>query len=357
MRYSKVYIDTIDYELAPNVVSSDELEERLAPLYQKFRIPQGQLESMTGIVERRFWDPGFKVSQGAALAAQNALARSDVPASELGALIYAGVCRDEFEPATACHVAAALREAGHPVSRDAAVLDISNACLGVMSGMLDIANRIELGQIRAGMVVSCESAREIVDVMIERMTKNPDLELFRTGIATMTGGSAAIAVILTDGSFGGAKHRLVGAVQKNAPEFHNLCIWGMSPETPGPVDADTLYRPQMKTDSVQVLEHGVQLGRATWDAFLAELGWNEAAVDKVVSHQVGSSHRKSYLSALNIQEHKDFIAYEFLGNTGTVALPLALAMATEREFIGEGDTVGLLGIGSGLNCLMVGVEW
>ena len=32
----------------------------------------------------------------------------------------------------------------------AAVYDVSNACLGVLNGMVDIANRIELGQIRAG---------------------------------------------------------------------------------------------------------------------------------------------------------------------------------------------------------------
>ena len=31
--------------------------------------------------------------------------------------------------------------------------DVSNACLGLLSGMLQVANMIELGQIRAGVVV------------------------------------------------------------------------------------------------------------------------------------------------------------------------------------------------------------
>lgn len=35
MKYTKSYIDTIGYELAPVVVSSDEIEESLAPLYEK----------------------------------------------------------------------------------------------------------------------------------------------------------------------------------------------------------------------------------------------------------------------------------------------------------------------------------
>ncbi len=31
--------------------------------------------------------------------------------------------------------------------------------------------------------------------------------------------------------------------------------------------------------------------------------------------------------------------------------------AEEREFLMPGDRVGFLGIGSGLNCLMLGLEW
>src|SRR5207237_7453867 len=208
MNYSRVFIDSLGYELPPVVVTSQELEERLRPMYQALRIPEGQLEALTGIVERRWWEAGFPVSQGAVAAAHKALNNSRVPAGDIDTLIYAGVCREQFEPATACRVAADLG-----VSPSAAVYDISNACLGVLNGILDIANRIELGQIRAGMVVSCETAREINDIMIERMLAEPNMELFKTSLATLTGGSGAVAVLLTDGSFGTERRRrLVGGV-------------------------------------------------------------------------------------------------------------------------------------------------
>jgi 3-oxoacyl-[acyl-carrier-protein] synthase-3 len=42
---------------------------------------------------------------------------------------------------------------------------------------------------------------------------------------------------------------------------------------------------------------------------------------------------------------------------GTVSLPLTAALAEEREFLQAGHKVGFLGIGSGLNCLMLGLEW
>ncbi len=104
MNYSRVYIDSLGYELAPVVVTSQELEERLRPLYQSLRMPEGQLEALTGIVERRWWDAGFPVSQGAVAAARKALNNSNVPGTDIDTLIYAGVCREQFEPATACRV-------------------------------------------------------------------------------------------------------------------------------------------------------------------------------------------------------------------------------------------------------------
>jgi len=355
MKYSRVHIEQIGYELAPVVVTTDELEERLEPAYQALRIRPGQVELMTGIVERRFWEPGFPVYEGAARAARSALQRSAVPSEAIEALIYGGVCKQFHEPATACHVAATLEAWGMEIAPSAAVFDVGNACLGVLCGMLEIANRIELGQIRAGMVVSCESSREIVDTIIDRLNAEQNMELFKLTVATLTGGSGAIAVILTDGSFGdeAGRRRLLGGIQQAAPRHHWLCRWGMEP-----VDArGERFRPFMLTDSLAVLEHGVELGKRTWAAFSRELGWQINDLDRAVMHQVGSTHRRTILKSLGLDPNRDFVTYDFLGNTGTVALPLALALAAERGFIEPGHRVGLFGIGSGLNCLMLGVQW
>jgi 3-oxoacyl-[acyl-carrier-protein] synthase-3 len=105
------------------------------------------------------------------------------------------------------------------------------------------------------------------------------------------------------------------------------------------------------------MKHGVELGARTWQAFLAEMGWSGADVDRVICHQVGSGHQASILSTLGILPEKDFTTYEYLGNIGTVSLPLTAALAAERELLLPGDRVGFLGIGSGLNCLMMGIAW
>jgi 3-oxoacyl-[acyl-carrier-protein] synthase-3 len=337
VNYSKVYLDAIGYELAPNVVTSDVLEARIKPVYDKLHLPTGQLEVLTGIRERRWWDAGYALSKGALAAAKKALAHSKVKTEDVGVLIYAGVCRENSEPATACAVASGLGLKG-----DCAVFDLSNACLGVLNGILDVANRIELGQIKAGLVVSCESAREINDSMIDSMLKNPTMEHFKLSLATLTGGSGGVAVLLTDGSFGGPKHRLLGGVTQAAPEHHELCKWN---------------RDFMSTDATAVLKYGVSLGKKTFDALTSGLNWAAASIDKVVCHQVGGAHRAGILQTIGVPEEKDFSTYEYLGNIGTVSLPLTAAIADERGFLEKGDKVAFLGIGSGLNCLMLGWEW
>ena len=95
---------------------------------------------------------------------------------------------------------------------------------------------------------------------------------------------------------------------------------------------------------------------ATAWSFRDRLGWAADLVDKVICHQVGASHRDAILETLGIPVEKDFSTYPYLGNMGTVSLPLTAALAEEREFLRPGDRVGFLGIGSGLNCLMLGLS-
>lgn len=402
MHYSRVYIESIGYELAPVVVTTSELEARLETVYRTLRLPTGQLEAWTGIYERRWWEEDFPVSQGAILAGRKALANSNVRPQDIGVLIYAGVCRDQFEPATACRVAAGLG-----VSSSAMVYDVSNACLGVLNGIVDIANRIELGQIRAGLVVSCESAREINDIVIDQLNRTPTMDAFKDGLATLTGGSGAVAVLVTDGSFSVPKRRqLLGGVNQTDPQHHNLCRWGVAKIVPAATGVaqtavglasgamelanslgqqlaarlpshltqlagDALGRvrqgvnfgmrnlvvPFMQTDAVGVLKHGVELGLRTWKAFTEKLALWGGQIDKYICHQVGSAHRDTILKTLNIPPDRDFSTFPYLGNIGTVSLPLTAALAEEQEFLQAGDRVSFMGIGSGLNCLMLGLRW
>ncbi len=347
MIYNNVYISGFGYHLPEKRVSTRELEQRLARVYKTLRIAVGQLEVMTGIKERRWWPKGYQVSSGAIEAGRVALSKAGMRGSDLDALIYAGVCRDYFEPATACRVGSALG-----LREDATAYDVSNACLGVMNGIIDIANRIELGQIQTGMVVSCESSREVTEDIINQLQENPDMEYFKDSIATLTGGSGAAAIIISSKARATSKaHKILGGVSRSNLQQHNLCRWGVRRRSGQTLEQFTI------TDAVGVLKHGLDIGAKTWASLLSELDWHSNQVSKVISHQVGKTHRLSILKKLGIPENRDYKTFDLLGNVGTVSLPLSAAMAADNSFLNAGDRVGLLGIGSGLNCLMLGVEW
>lgn len=346
MQFNTVYLDSMGYELAPNVLTSDDIEKRLEPLYRSLHFQKGQLEMITGIRERRYWDPGFRMFEGAARAGKKALQASGLSQDQIGMLVYAGVCRDQLEPATACAVCHKLGLGPRTL-----IYDVSNACLGVLNGMIQVANAIELGQIQAGMVVSCESSRQIMDLSIQRMLESHDMTVFRKTVATLTGGSGAVAVILTHASVSSHGHRLLGAVARNASRHHGLCFWG--PDTGIPATMPQI----METDSAGVLQHGVALGAETYGIFRKEMQWPADKPDKIICHQVGATHQKTILEALKIPKEKDFVTYPFLGNIGTVSLPITAAIASERGFLVKNDRVGFFGIGSGLNCMLLGLEW
>jgi len=348
MKYSRVYVDAIAYEIPPTVVSTAELEARLEPLYKKLFIPQKQIEVLTGIKERRWWHEDFELAEGAVSAARKALDKASMSVKDIGAVIYAGVYKEIFEPSTAFRVAAELG-----INSGSTIQDVNNACLGMINGMIDVANRIELGQIKAGLVVASETAREPVNEAIEQMLENPNMQFFAQTIAAITAGSGSAAILLTDGSFGNAhgRHKLLGGAIQSAPQHHNLCRWGH--ERLG----SRLIKEFSKTDAAGVMKNGIELLKRTFDTFLKEMGWGRKDVDKIIAHQVAKPNRLSGLEAVGIPEDREFPTFHYLGNMGSVSLPATAAIAEEQGFLQPGNRVSFFGIGSGLSCVMLGLEW
>ncbi len=350
MQFDRVAIESLGFALPPEVISSAEIEQKLAPTYERLKLPEGRLELMSGIRERRFWLPHTKISVPSSTAARLALEATGLAPSDIGCLIHASVCRDYLEPATACGVHAALG-----LSSDCWVYDLSNACLGLLSGMVQIATLIERGAIRAGIVVGTESARNLVEATIASL--NADQTLTRQSIkpsfASLTIGSGSCAVLLVDRRLSQTDNRLLSCVARAETQHHALCQSDND-------QAGSSMQPLMQTDSEQLLHAGVAVGVRTFDQLLQEGAENELQrtdFDATVSHQVGATHRRLMLESLGLPEDRDYSTFAWLGNTGSVALPTALAMGLRSQAIAAGSRVALLGIGSGINSVMMTTHW
>ncbi len=344
MHFEDVRIAAFGSALPEEKVSSDALEERLAPLYQRLNLHVGRLELMSGIRERRFWPPGTRPSAVAAAAGEDALRRSGVDRSRIGALIHASVCRDFLEPATASVVHAQL---GLPGTCHA--FDLSNACLGFANGMMLVGSLLERGEIEAGLVVAGEDGRPLVEETLRALTDDPSVgrDELKRAYASLTIGAGAAACVLTRGEGTGGQ-RLLGGTVRAATHHHELCAGDQRPGNAGPL---------METDSEALLHAGNDLARETFAAFLDEFGWSRPDLDRIVTHQVGTAHKRLLFETLELDHGRDFTTVEFLGNIGSVSLPITFALALEEGFIAPGHRVAMQGIGSGLHCLMLAVKW
>lgn len=348
MRYRNVCLESFGYVLPDEVVSSDEIEQRLQPLYQRLRLPEGRLELMTGIRQRRFWDRGVLPSEKSVESAELAIAAAGIDRQYVGALIHASVCRDYLEPATASTVHHHLR-----LPEECVIYDVSNACLGLLNGVIQIANMIELGQIRAGLVVGTESSRQLVETTIDALNRDESLtrNQIKSAVASLTIGSGSCAMLLVDRELSETDNRLLVAQVRANTQFHQLCHSGQD-EAVG-----SGMQPIMATDAEQLMREGVATGAATFEKFLATADWSVDDIHKTFCHQVGTAHRKLMLESLGLKTARDFSTLELLGNTGSVALPITMAAGIEQGHLQADDNIGMLGIGSGINCVMLGVNW
>lgn len=348
MKYRHVCVEAFSCLLPPHVVTSAEIEARLKPVYDRLGLPEGRLELMTGIRERRFFDPGTRPGSISAQTVRQAVEQSGLDPKHFKALIHGSVCRDQLEPATATGVHAA---AGLP--QDAVVLDVSNACLGLLSGAVMIADMIELGRIRAGIVVGTEIGRPLVEGTIEKLLHDESLtrKTIKYDFASLTIGSGSAAIVLCDDRLSKTGNRLVGGACLADTTQHELCAGDVAQ------NSGAEQHLQMRTDSEALLHAGVGLARKTWIATKATLGWENTDVDRVFTHQVGKAHRNLLMQELGLPPDIDFPTVEFMGNTGAAALPTAAALGIQEGVVHPGHRVALLGIGSGLNSVMLGIEW
>lgn len=338
MRYERVRLVGIEVELPPEELSTAALEQRLAPLFRRIGVPSGVIEALTGIGARRLWPEGASAADGAVRAARKLLAGYPPPPSGVGALVSTSVSKEYLEPPTASLVAGDLG-----LGAECLNFDVSHACLGFLTGMTTVANLIELGQIECGVVVAGEGSRVVTNGTVERLlAPGVDFRTFGEHLATLTLGSMAVAALLVHERHAPDGHRLLGGVARAATRHSRLCL-GTATE--------------MRTDATTLLREGVELAHATFGAARAELALEVADVREFVLHQVGKANHDALLQRLGLPPDRALRLYPQFGNVGAAGVPFTLHQAVERGRIRAGDTALLMGIGSGLNCTMLGIRW
>ena len=334
-----VAIESVAYEVPPHRITSAWIEEQISETMSRIGVPQGQLEGLTGIRERLFWDPGVMPSEVAAMAGRKAIEAAGIDAGKIGCIINTSVCRDYIEPSVACLIHDNLK-----LSPNCMNYDLGNACLGFLNALDIMTLMIEAGQIDYGLIVDGEGSREVIEATVKRL-QGPEVtaQMYSEHFATLTLGSGAVAMIVCHKDKSRSGHVVNRGVNLAATQYSRLCRG---------------QRDYMVTDAKALLIAGVKVAAMTWKLACETLNnWSDDTIDAYIPHQVSKTNMKAVNKTLGLTPSKSYLTFPTLGNVGPASLPITLAMADETGHIKAGDHVALMGIGSGLNCAMISVTW
>ena len=210
----------------------------------------------------RYLEGETLVSPGefAAQAATACLAENGVAATDVDLLIYGGVARDAFEPATATEVAGRLG------AKPLVALDVTCACAGLLEALHVAAGYFALHEdIQTALICSGEITRDRINYDMQ------NLEDVMVNVAGLTLGNAAAALLVTREALATGGARLLELIHKTRSEHWDLCR--------APVDGHfTSQSKELFALSVHVVpEVQTMLARAGIDRFIQQLGIDSPA--------------------------------------------------------------------------------
>ena len=326
---------TVEAVEAPEVITSDWIDEQLSSTYDRCGLRAGLLAELAGIKERRWWPDGVTFDQAAALAGRRAIDASGVDPAEIGMLISTSVSKHHLEPSVACAV---HYELGLPTS--CTNFDLANACLGFVSAMHLAATAIDAGQIKYALIVDGEGSRQTQSATIKRLQqeKATAVDVFDE-FASLTLGSGAAAMLMGNMNTHPDAHRVVGGVVRAGTQHNKLCVGDLE---------------RMTTDTRRLLEAGLELGMACWAEARETHDWANG-MDRYIVHQVSSVHTRMLCEKLSIDPARVPLTYPKYGNVGPAAIPITLA--GEAPSLVAGERLLCMGIGSGLNTSFTEIVW
>lgn len=291
------------------------------------------IRTRTGIRERRILDEDKPTSYMAVRAAQEALDRRGVDASEVDCIIVATVTPDMLFPATACLVQDGIG------AGNAWGFDLSAACSGFVFALTTGARFIESGQHQCVLVIGADKMSAILDY-----TDRTTCILFGDGAAAVllepsTDGNGLVdAVNYSDGS-GSDLLRMQGGGSLN-PSSHATVDQGMH---------------YLEQEGRSVFKSAVQ-GMA--DASVAVMTRNDLSADDVrylVPHQANRRIIEATARRMGLSIDKVMLNIDRYGNTTAATIPLCLYDWADE--LRAGDNLILSTFGGGFTWGAAYLRW
>jgi len=322
-----------------HVVPTESIEQWLN-LKERFGIPPGMIERLTGVHERRMAADGEASSDMAVRASREAIRLAGIRPEDIDTIIFAAASQDVGEPATANIVQEKLGAV------NAHVFDAKNACNSFVNA-LDIMDAvIQTGRSQVGLVTSGEVITRFVNWNID---SKESLKRFLAGLTLGDGGGA---MVLRAGNGPDMSRGIQGASFLTDGSHWRLAT----------ITAGGNLQPDFNPKEIFFASNGAELDKLagkyipmTMNRLLAKVGWRLEDVDLVISHQYTEQTITKVAQNMNFPVSKCMLTVRKYGNTASASIPIALSEAIDEGRVGPGSKVLLVGGAAGFSAGIVGL--
>jgi len=327
------YISAIDYYLPSQVVKTRDMMAETKP--ERLGFSETLIEDLIGIVEVRHANDSEKPSTLATRAAEKALAKFEGNLDEIDLLIFCAIDRDYVEPSTAHVVQSNLG------LKNAVCFDVTNACLGFMTGM-QIANAaIAARTARNVLICTGERSSDVTKNFMPQLKGSEKRGHFFDKIGALTVGDAGVAAVISPSEQAAGIQSLNFSSDGRLSE---LCYYKYDQNIP---EGQML----MKEISNAILDAHKALLPQTFEN--ANIKGKD--IDCLITHQVGKRPWQRYPRIMGVPQNQMTKTFDTLGNITSATFGVNYAKAIECGQINSGDLVMAAMAGSGLSICQIAI--
>lgn len=314
----------------------------LAHLRESFRGPADEWDPIEQTVryvfdrcntKMRYIEEDTTLSPGefASRAAAACLKENGMAATDIDLIIYGGIARDAFEPATAAEVAGRLG------TKPLHAMDVTCACAGLIEALHTATGYFALhDEIQTALICAGELTRDRITYDMQ------SLEDVTLGVAGLTLGNAAAALLISREPLPQGSARLVGLMHKTLPEHYALCR--------APVDGH--FTSRSKELFALAVHVPPEIRR-----LLADAGWSPEDVDHYALHQPSEAVLERVFSELGARPQACVHTHSLFGNTSSTSWALALDYRLRNGTVEDGDKIVVASAAAGFTIVAAAAVW
>lgn len=341
MRIKDIYLSAPQITLPKDTFDNNEIIDRVQKNFKGSKSEFRKIKSGISIVFR-YCDTDIrylgaesdkKPLDYAVEASQLVCEKNNINPSNLDLVIYGGIFREYFEPATAMEIASKLNiERAH-------VFDVTTACAGLLQAVNTAASFMMTDpSIKNALCCTTDFPADAINYDIQSFE---ELSLKAAGL---TLGSGASAWILSREPFPNGSAKLFEIQNTSIPRAYGLC------QVP-------VMERKFSSQSKEVFDLGIEYVPEEIKKVLKNINWSIDDIDYFISHQPSKKIIHQICDILKIDHKKAPVIHHLYGNTVNSSVPMALDHILSRKELKNKNKILLSSAAAGFTMITIAAEW